>query len=218
MEEYKVKIIADNREKASGISSSFESVNTNIEFRQLDIGDYICSDRVCVERKTAQDFLLSITDGRLFEQLKRLKDSFEIPILLIEGNPDILFSERGVHPNAVRGVLSSVIIDYKIPILWTHDLEETAAQLFSIAKREQFENKRMPSIRISKKVRSTKELQEYFISGLPNINSVLSKNLLERFGSPMKLFKADISEIMKAEGIGKERAKKIYEVLNIDYY
>ncbi|MBN2101883.1 MAG: hypothetical protein JW716_03365 [Candidatus Aenigmarchaeota archaeon] len=218
MQEQKVRIIADNREMPSGILSVLKSLGVETEFKQLDSGDYICSDRVCAERKTVVDFLSSITDGRLFEQLKRLKDSFEMPVLLIEGNPECLFSERNVHPNAVRGALSSVIIDYKIPILWTHGLEETAAQLFSIAKREQIQENRTPSIRISKKVRSTKELQEYFVSGLPDINSVLSRNLLEKFGSPLKLLNADLSEIMKVEGIGKERAKKIYEVLNIDYY
>ncbi len=216
-EEQKIKIIMDIRERASGVESGFLEIGAEIDLQQLDIGDYICSDRVCIERKTVSDFLSSITDQRLFEQFNRMKKAFDIPILLIEGRTEDLFSERGIHPNAVRGAFSSIAIDYKIPTLWSHNIRETAHQIFSIAKREQIKGNRMPSARVSKKMRSTREMQEFLISGLPDINSVLSKNLLETFGTPNNVFNADIIEIMKVEGIGKEKAKKIFEVLNIDY-
>ncbi len=43
-----------------------------------------------IERKTASDFLSSLSDGRLFDQAKRLSESCKFPLLVITG----LFSEK----------------------------------------------------------------------------------------------------------------------------
>ena len=44
-----------------------------LELRQLDVGDYRLSDRVVVEYKTVPDFVASIIDGRLLQQLRGLR-------------------------------------------------------------------------------------------------------------------------------------------------
>ena len=147
-----IDIIMDSRERVNRVHSHLSEIeNLNIIEKQLKVADYICSERVGVERKTVTDFLESILDQRIFNQLCALAESFTNPVLLIEGNPESMFMERNIHPNTIRGVLSSIAIDYKVPILWTRNSRESAHQLFWMARREQVKNGKGLAIRCSKK-------------------------------------------------------------------
>ncbi len=210
-------IYVDNRETKSGIMKDLADFGALPEPNQLKVGDYVCSDRVCIERKTVSDFLQSMFNNRLFEQLNGLVNSFEKPVMIIEGNQELLFSGRGVHANAVRGILSAIAIDFRIPIIWTRNTRETAAQVFWIAKREQFPEKREICVRASKKIRSPAQQQEFLVAGLPNVNSKLSKRLLRQFKTAKRVFSAKEEMLMKVEGIGKEKARRIFETLNSEY-
>ena len=57
-----------------------------IDFAQLKVGDYIVSPESAIERKTIQDLLNSIYDGRLFVQCSQLTEHYVKPVLIIEGN------------------------------------------------------------------------------------------------------------------------------------
>jgi Fanconi anemia group M protein len=77
-----IKIIVDVREK--NMAKLLHNY-ADVELKTLEVGDYVLSDRVVVERKTADDFVDSIIDKRLFNQLKNLR-KVEKPLLIIEGN------------------------------------------------------------------------------------------------------------------------------------
>jgi len=81
----KVSIIVDHRERYSGISRLLVGLGAEITEEQLAVGDYILSDRMAVERKRATDFLDSLIKKRLFDQIGRLADAYQRPVLLIEG-------------------------------------------------------------------------------------------------------------------------------------
>ena len=125
--------------------------------------------------------------------------------------------ERKIHPNAIRGALASIAIDFGMPILWTANQLETAELLFSIAKREQLDRKKSVSIRGKKKTRSMNEIQEYLVSGLPKISREKSKYLLKDFGTPQKIFMASEEELKDVEGVGEKLAKKIRKILTKSY-
>jgi ERCC4-type nuclease len=57
-----------------------------IDFAQLTVGDYIVSPDTAIERKTIQDLLNSIYDGRLFVQCSQLNKHYTKPVLVVEGN------------------------------------------------------------------------------------------------------------------------------------
>ncbi len=211
----KIVIIADNREFASRVVKELALLDCVVRPRQLEVGDYILSERVCVERKTAADFLGSVMDQRIFSQLKNLKDSFERPVLVIEGHG--LYTERNVHPNAVRGALGCIAIDYAVPILWTESPEETASLLYWMARREQVEEERRLSIRGQSRARSLKEQQEFLVAGLPGINTKRARRLLEKFGTPEKVFRASEDRLKKVEGIGEVMARNLRKILTEKY-
>jgi Fanconi anemia group M protein len=213
----KVVIAVDHREAASNTAAWLRKLGADVDAKQLPVADYICSDRVCVERKTISDFLQSVTDQRLFRQLENMTSSFERPVLLLEGSPEMLFSERAIHPNTIRGVLSSIAVDYKIPILWTSNTKETAEQVFWMASREQIIERRPLAVRCEKHMDTVQEAQEFLVAGLPQVNGVLSRRLLKEFGNVRRIFSARPEQLMKVDGIGTDKAKKIHEVLNAQY-
>jgi len=213
--EKKVKIVVDHREIPSGVVHKLEQLGMEIEARQLSVGDFILSDRVGVERKSVPDFLQSIVDKRLLDQAGRLSETFERPVLILEGEG--LYSWRAIHPNAIRGALAALVVDFNIPILPTRDGEETALVLAAIARREQVEQVREVAIRGEPKGLTLSEQQRFVVEGLPGVSVVLAKRLLEHFGTVERVMGASVEELRQVQGIGKEKAKRIRQVLNTKY-
>jgi Fanconi anemia group M protein len=208
----KVLIFVDTRE--SSIIEYFKQYDCVIQKKMLLYGDFICSDRVCIEKKVVKDFIQSITDKRLFQQLNAMKDNFEKPILIIEGEESLYGS---LYPNVIRGALAAITVDLSIPILWSRDLADTAGLIYWIAKREQIDEKREVVLRNKKVPETIKEKQEYLVSSLPDVSSVRAKDLLKHFKSPQKIFNANEKELQEVKGIGEKIAKKIKEVIENQY-
>jgi len=213
----KVLILADHREIASNVTRHLKEHDADIRETQLKVGDYILSERVAVERKSIPDFLQSVIDQRLFKQMEELACSYEKPVLILEGNPESMFLERNIHANTVRGVLSSIAIDYRIPIIWTHNSKETAAQIYWMAHREQVKEKKELQIRCSKRNHTLSGKQEFLVAGLPNVSNVLSRRLLRHFGTVRDVYNSTQQELMKVEGVGKKKAKIIWDLINSEY-
>ena len=213
--ENNVKIFADYREKSTGTVKELVELGVSVKLEMLQTADYILSSRTGAELKTTQDFVDSIIDGRLLEQLKTLKKSYEKPLIIIQGTQD-LYSARNVHPNAIRGMLATIAISYGIPILYTKDEKDSAELLLSIAKREQ-EDKKEFSPHADKKPMTLKEQQEYLISCLPNVGPSLAKELLKRFGCVQAIFIASEEGLKKTPGIGDKIAKQIRELTTKPY-
>ncbi len=175
----KIVIFADTREQGSKVLGRFDGIpNLLVHLKQLDIGDFILGKDVGVERKTVSDFLQSMVDGRLFSQLLDLSTRFERPLLLLEGNPEELFELRNIHENAIRGALSSIALDYRVPVLFTKNCEETAKMLYTIAKREQLGKEKDIRLRLGRKGLSEAEMQQFIVESLPLVGPKLARNLV----------------------------------------
>jgi len=211
----KVKIIADHREMPSGVVHELVQLGIEVESKQLDVGDFILSDRVGVERKSAGDFLQSMVDKRLLTQAKALSETFERPVLILEGED--LYSRRAIHPNAIRGALAALAVDFGISILPTKDEKETAAILAIIGRREQTELAREVAIRGEAKGLTLPEQQRFIVEGLPGVSAVLAERLLAHFKNPEKVMAASEEELQEVHGIGKVKAKEIRRVLGSLY-
>ena len=212
LEEFEKELViyADHREKAGKTIKELIDKGIKVELKQLEVADYILGEEIGVELKTVPDFVDSLIDGRLLEQIKDLKYNFKKPLLIIEGEED-LYSMRKVHPNSIRGMLITIAISFGIPILNSRNFKETTELLVSIAKREQKE-KGYFSPNPTKRGISLKEQQEYFISSLPSVGLKLAKELLEKFGSPKNIVNASEEELQKVSKIGEKKAAKIKKV------
>lgn len=213
----RVTVLADSRERNSPVIRFLEESGINVRSSQLRVGDYIASDRVGIERKSIADFIQSITNQRIFKQLDSLSGSYDKPVLILEGNPEMLFTENGMHPNSVRGALASITIDYSVPILWTPNCRGTAEQIHRIAYREQFRNNRELQIRVKNKCPDLARQQEFLVAGLPHVSNTLSRRLLEEFGTVKRVFSSSEKRLTRIEGLGEKKAKRIWDLINREY-
>jgi len=208
-----LRMIIDEREKKSGIPDLLRAVGVNIELKNLPVGDYIVAPETIVERKSIQDFISSVFDGRLFDQCNRLREHFEHPIILMEGNVDQV-EDLTENPLVFYGAISSVVLDFKIPIIPTPNASHTAKLLIAMCTRQ--ENKKGPFL---KKIKKSDDLQKQQLSvlcSLPGVGEKLATRMLERFGSPTNTLKASYTELSKIKGMGESRALKIRKMLDAE--
>ena len=216
-DEEAVEVIVDHRELRSAVTKNLEEKGLRIKVKTLNVGDYVVSDRVCIERKTDIDLLDSLftKERDIFKQMSNLRRAYERPILLIEGED--LYTRRNVHPNAIRGALSSIIVDFGVSILMSRDSEDTAGLIYSMARREQKRNRRLPSLHDDKTSKTVREKQEYLVSSLPNVGLQTAKSLLFHFGSVRSVFNARKEELMEVENVGEKTAVQIRKVIDEKY-
>ncbi len=205
----KPKIIVDVHE--SSMIDYLKEFNAIIEVRKLDVGDYIVSEDVGIERKSSEDFINSITNNRLFEQVNRLKDAFKKPVLIIEGD---IFSYN-FNRNALISCIISLALDYDLKLFFTRNKRETASFIYHIARREQLELKSRPKLRHKPKMLTLREKQLFLIMGLPNIGEKLAFLLLKKFKTPRRVFMASRKQLEAI--IGEKRAREIIKVLDTEF-
>ncbi|MGC9444499.1 MAG: DEAD/DEAH box helicase [Candidatus Methanospirareceae archaeon] len=216
-EDMRLIIFVDPRETKSGVARFLEKAGVDLRLRNLGVGDYVVSDRVCIERKSTTDFLDSLINKRrnLLAQILRMRKEYEKPVLVLEG--EALYGQRNVHPNVVRAVIVAITLDLCVPIIQTRDEADTASLLYVIAKREQQPSKKEINPHGKKPVASLKEQQEYFISALSNIGLVTTRNLLRHFKTVENVVTASKEELMVVEKVGEKTAEHIRTVVGTEY-
>jgi Fanconi anemia group M protein len=212
------EVVVDQRELDAAIAkdlSKRDGIRTRLE--TLAVGDYVLSDRVAVERKSVADFLDSLLDGdrSLFEQIGDLSRAYARPILILEG--DGLYEERNVHPDAIRGALASLAVDFDVSVLQTADEAETGELLRTIAAREQTDRDRTVSVHGEKSAKTLAEQQEYVVSAIADIGPVTAQSLLDAFGTVEGVMTAREADLRDVDGVGEVTASRIREVVGSGY-
>lgn len=207
-------VFADTREGNSKVIRHLSEMEIDVKVQAMAVGDYQVSDEVVIERKTAKDFVDSIVDKRLFKQASSLMEEFKRPLIILEG--DDLYNGM-INPNAIRGSIASIALDFGISIIPTRNAQDTAAMIKRIAIREQSGEKTPIQIRTDKKPVNLWEQQLFIIESLPNIGPVNAKNLLEHFGTVANIINASESQLQEVEGIGKKTAANIRKVVDSKY-
>ena len=211
-----IEIVVDNRERASQVLRNLSKMGFKIHFKQLQIADYVLSSRVGVERKIVTDFLQSLIDGRLLDQIIDLKTKYQKPLLLIEGEE--LYGKRALHPEAIRGALMAISISLGVPIQWTKNEEETAQLLSLISKEEKKKGISEIKAYTERETPQITTIQENVVAGIPGVDTVLAKRLLLELGTIERIFSSDEEEHLKEiKGIGPKLAAIIREIAISEY-
>jgi len=120
------------------------------------------------------------------------------------------------NPAAFWGAFLAIIIDEQIPILFSPNLEQTSLLLSTIFKRQRRKRGEY-GLRHKPKMLSLEEKQKFVVQGLPEVGEILSRSLLEHFGSVRNVMKASQKELMKVPMIGQVKALEIGKVLDSKY-
>ena len=206
-------VIVDQRERNSELAAALEANGVEVRWETLPVGDYIISDRICIERKTVYDFESSMMSGRLFDQIDRLSDSYEVPMLLLEGDRDTFRLKSKV----INGAMASLYVDYGVIIISSRSASESAEIIAGMARREQSDEKREPSLKGAARAHTHEQFQEYIIGNLPGVGPKLAKALLVKFKNARSRADASVDELMKIEKIGKKKAEAIHKTFNSEY-
>ena len=203
-----------------------------IHNKQLDIGDIqiiLQNNLFIFERKTTNDLLASINDGRYREQKARLKSSNARSITyIIEG--DNITSSKNKNQKKLTSVYYNSIYRDGINVLFMKDVDDTATFLLLLSTKmidkpenylgniEEKEYIDVCKIKTEKKMNIDKDncylLQ---LCQIPSISKELAKKIKDIYPSLMDLMTSlkDNGELIltKIDCIGKTKAKTIYDYL-----
>lgn len=185
----------DFREKNSSVPLELKSLGLAVEFKELKVADYIVKG-VAIERKEAKDFFSSVFDRRIFSQMGEI-NQYEKRLLIIEGN---LERVNRLHPNALRGILLSISLDFKVPIIFSQNEKETADYIRLLANKKKSENTLNPK----KKSLSPSEELEFIMESFPGVGPIKTKKLLEKFGTLKNVVNSSEKDLSKILGQGSK--------------
>lgn len=221
-------IIIDYREKdrikqvQSYIEQRKPKFITSTRIEHLDIGDYVTSDNMVGIEYKRDDFLESILDGRLDQQLKELSDAYDYAYLLLgfDGIMSLLYHFYPFNQRALRGKLTSIAAHDHITVLFCGDFfPEMLCDIIGKhydghAKSKHYSPIRKGHRKAQKRVVTQNEVKLDIISRLPKIGSQRAEKLLQTFNwSISAIANADIDDITAVDGIGTIIAQQIKEVL-----
>ncbi len=207
-QEGKETIIVDYREKNSLVASYLIKENLDVEFRELKVGDYIVQN-VIIERKTINDFLSSMLNHRLLNQIEELQQ-YENKLIILEGiSEQELYkdSQEGINSNAIRGFLLSILLKHKIPIIYSKNSEDTAKFIKVLSRKKEKEI----NLNAKKKTFTKKEQLQFIIEGFPGVGPKKAKGLLEKFGSIQNIILASTEDLKEILGVKAEAVREIIE-------
>lgn len=199
-------ILVDSREKNSLVISELLDKKSLIELKTLPVADYIIDD-IAIERKSLNDFISSMLNKRLMDQLNNLKQ-FPRQLLILEGEEKRI----NVHPNAIRGMILSICLDFKIPIIFSKNEKETAEFLILLDKKQ---NKPPTELALvaKRKVNSIKEQQQVILENFPGIGPSTAKQLLENFKSLKKIFNSS-EKTLVSSGLNETKASDLKKIID----
>lgn len=201
----------------------------------LETGDYIWLDSEArtlgLERKEASDYTSSLTSGRLSEQLKRLIETYDFPILLTEGNfnsnHDGLVMVPGKNGHLINKHIPFMAIQsslFELQLAGVYHLhannQQTTARLIK-GLYEWSQKKEHSLLNARSRINTITGRADdpiWLLMGLPGIGVTLAKSLLELFGSPFTVFQAFSNPrmhpvIKQIRGINDAKIDQVREVL-----
>jgi len=242
-------IIYDTREARTHVLRHLKKYDdVTIVQKHLEIADYLVQSSegtVAIERKRASDFLMSISDGRLFDQIENLKE-YDDARLILEGSiftsiqggrcyavdslgkpwnakkksraqPRTMWTNQFfIHPHSYIAIFKK-IQESGITIIPTGGTRDTADILHYWAT--QGEKGEYMTIRRKPKTYSDFDAQLVLISGLTGVNTKRAEALLSEFGTPMRVFNSFLEYNPKkfpVDGIGEKTASDIKKILSIN--
>jgi len=188
-------------------------LKVDVQRQKIAPGDYVVGP-IGIERKSLTDFFSSIVKKRLFEQVRRLREAYPQPLVLLEG--DLAEISTYKHPQSILGALVALEVTERVPVLTTADKDQTAIMLSVIWKRQD-KSAASYGLRHKPKALSLEQQQRFIVEGLPNVGETLARNLLERFGSVRGVFQASEEELQRVPKIGKVKAADIAHLVTAPY-
>lgn len=219
------RIILDSRELRSPVAKELERIGCDIHIEgNLEVADYVVSDRVAFERKTAEDWGHDFIENKeFFPKLHDLKKAYEIPILIFECDPIEIFTIRNIPNDTVEAILNTICM-MGVSVRYTYNAQGTAKLLKWFALKEQTGGQtRLLQLHGKRSHLSPSEQLEYTVSSISGtadstgIGRVTARNLLQHLKSIKAIVNAEVEQLMEVDNVGKPTAIKLKEFFEREY-
>ncbi|NWZ49487.1 XPF endonuclease, partial [Haliaeetus albicilla] len=222
-------VIVDMREFRSELPSLIHRRGIDIEPVTLEVGDYILTPDICVERKSISDLIGSLNNGRLYTQCISMSRYYKRPILLIEFDPNKSFSliPRGslhqeISSNDVTSKLTLLTLHFpKLRILWCPSPHATA-ELFEELKQNHPQPDAETAMAVTADSEILPESDKYnpgpqdFLLKMPGINAKNCRALMNHVKSIAELVTLSKDELSKILG-NAANATQLFDFIHLTY-
>ncbi|XP_016051705.1 PREDICTED: DNA repair endonuclease XPF [Miniopterus natalensis] len=222
-------IVVDMREFRSELPSLIHRRGIDIEPVTLEVGDYILTPEMCVERKSISDLIGSLNNGRLYSQCISMSRYYKRPVLLIEFDPSKPFSliARGafhqeISSNDISSKLTLLTLHFpRLRILWCPSPHATA-ELFEELKQNKPQPDAATAMAVTADSESLPESEKYnpgpqdFLLKMPGVNAKNCRSLMNHVKNIAEL--ASLSQEELAGVLGNAaNAKQLYDFIHTPY-
>ena len=181
------------------------------EEEMLLVGDIVVDNSLCIEHKTINDFISSVFDSRLFNQISKMQANYSYSYILVSGsitNLLYLAEDKNCY-NAIIAAIGSCFAR-KCPVIFCDDLP-IMCEIIKNLSEKLFDGKNRS---ISVIAIPIEHAQLRLLCSINGISEIKGQALLDRFDSPFNVFNATTDELKEVKGIGEKIAIHIKEVIN----
>jgi Fanconi anemia group M protein len=207
-------VIVDTREQEL-IKLLRTKKDLGLEEDFIEVGDLLLPEGFVIERKTEKDFIASILDKRLFNQLNNLVQ-YENPMIAVIHDDlwkNFYFCRNRYIHNVYIGVLSTIAASYpKVKMQYFYDTNQFVDYIVSLHKKLTEEGKGSRPKILMRKPTSIQERKENALTAVEGIGVATAQKLLDKFGSVVKVGLATEEELK--EVLGEKNIKHVKETLN----
>ncbi|XP_074344666.1 DNA repair endonuclease UVH1 isoform X1 [Apium graveolens] len=232
--EKEMQVIVDMREFMSNLPNVLHQKGMRIVPVTLEVGDYILSPLICVERKSILDLFGSFASGRLYHQAEMMVRYYRMPVLLIEFSQDKSFSfqsaweiSEDVAAHSIISKLSLLALHFpRLRIVWSRSLHATA-EIFASLKANQDEPDEAKALRVGVPsedgiIEDDVRAENYntsaveFLRRLPGVTDSNYRALMDGCKSLSELATLPLERLAELMG-GQKAAKTLKEFLDAKY-
>jgi len=179
--------------------------------KRLPAGDYAFSN-IGVERKTIDDFINSVFQARMWDQLFKLKEVYEHPLLVLIGKTPFPTSHNILGKlKSAWGAKWNIGTSIGIPILEFDNDDQFVISL--VQGYLQVTNKRLSYKPLPPKKKSILEIKIDMLSRIPGVGIKTAKFLVEEYNSIEELIKVPVLKLSEYKGISEKKAILIKKVI-----
>ncbi|XP_077237362.1 restriction endonuclease, type II-like superfamily protein [Tasmannia lanceolata] len=229
--EKEMQVIVDIREFMSSLPNVLHQKGMRIIPVKLEVGDYVLSPLICVERKSISDLFSSFASGRLYHQAETMVRYYRIPVLLIEFSQDKSFSFQSasdigddVVPTNIISKLTLLVMHFpRLRLIWSRSLHATA-EIFASLKANQDEPDESKAMRVGVPtdegiVENDARAENYntsaveFLRRLPGVNDSNYRSLMDGCKSLADLAMLPVERLAELMG-GQKAARTLRDFLD----
>ncbi|CAJ0963424.1 unnamed protein product [Ranitomeya imitator] len=222
-------IIVDMREFRSELPSLIHRRGIDIEPVTLEVGDYILTPDICVERKSVSDLIGSLNNGRLYTQCVSMCRYYKRPILLIEFDPNKPFSltsrssiHQEISVNDITSKITLLTLHFpRLRILWCPSPYATA-ELFEELKQNRPQPDAATAMAITADSETIPESEKYnpgpqdFLLKMPGVNAKNCRAIMNHVKNITELTTLSLDRLSEILG-NSNMAKQLHDFIHTSY-